>query len=134
MCTESIVSCGRTPCVARRNASSGSRNGSISAVGSSPRSRISATSSSCLVSAAPAARESDSFCDELGGRGDELAQRLEVAELQIRGLPEERVDVGRELLEVDARRVAEVAARAQRERALALAGALPEPRDHGVTA
>ena len=66
MCTESIVSCGRTPCVARRNASSGSRNGSIRLVGSSPRSRISATSSSCFCSAAPAARESDSFSASSG--------------------------------------------------------------------
>ena len=61
MCTESIVSCGRTPWVARRKASSSSRNGSMIAVGSPSRSRISATIASCLVSAAPAARESASF-------------------------------------------------------------------------
>ena len=66
MCTDSIVSGARTPCVASRNASSGSRNGSIRSVGSSPRSRMSATSSSCFVSAAPAARESDSLSESSG--------------------------------------------------------------------
>ncbi len=66
MCTDSIVSCGRTPWVAARKASSGSRKGSMRSVGSAPRSRMSATSSSCLVSAAPAARESASFLESSG--------------------------------------------------------------------
>ncbi len=66
MWTDSIVSCGRTPCVLRRNASSDSRKGSMSWVGSAPRSRMSATISWCLMSAAPAARESDSFSASSG--------------------------------------------------------------------
>jgi hypothetical protein len=67
---------------------------------------------------------------EVGGRRDELAEGLEIAQLQIRRLPEERVDVWRELLEVHPRHVAVIATGAQLERALGSAPALPEPPHH----
>src|SRR5690606_30130666 len=68
---------------------------------------------------------------ERGRGGDELAQRLEVAQLQVRSLPEERVDVGRELLESHAVCVAEVASCAQLQPSSGLA-ALPEPPHHSL--
>jgi hypothetical protein len=68
---------------------------------------------------------------ELRIQGDELAERLEIAELQIRRLPQKRVDVGRELLEIDAHRAADVLPRTQLELASGVT-ALPEPLDHAL--
>jgi hypothetical protein len=66
---------------------------------------------------------------ELRGRLDQLAERLEESELEIGRLSEERVDVGRELLEVDAIRAVQLVARAELELAPALTP-LPEPPHH----
>ncbi len=132
MCTESIVSCGRTPWVARaerveRLAEREHQRGRVVAALADERDER-----FVLGEGGPRGPRQRLLLGELGRRGDELAQRLEEAELQVGGLAEERVDVRRELLEVDPRGVAEVAARAQRERALAGARALPEPGDHGL--
>ena len=70
---------------------------------------------------------------ELGRRRDQLAERLEVAELQIRRLTEIGVDVGGELFEIDPAHITEVAARAHAQRARRFAIALPGPGHHGYS-
>src|SRR5699024_3746369 len=69
---------------------------------------------------------------ELRGGADEAGQCLEVPQLQVRGLPEEGVELGGELGEIDARGVAVIAPGAERERAQRLL-ALPEPSDHALS-